>query len=115
LLEPAHVRDQVRVQVVAVERAPELLVPRAAQQRVEERELLHGFGQRGVAGRGGGAGADAAGARGQNVRRQEVTGEGEVWGREHGEGFDEDVGDGLVAREVWVELVSASSGLAAGG
>lgn len=33
--------------------------------------------------------------------------EGEVRGGEDGEGFDEDVGDGFVAGEVWVELVSS--------
>lgn len=32
--------------------------------------------------------------------------EGEVGGGEDGEGFDEDVGDGFVAGEVGVELVS---------
>lgn len=40
------------------------------------------------------------------MRREEVAGEGEVGGGEDGEGLDEDVGDGLVAREVRVELVS---------
>ena len=37
---------------------------------------------------------------------EEVEGEREVWGGEDGEGFDEDVGDGFVAGEVRVELVS---------
>lgn len=32
--------------------------------------------------------------------------EGEVWAGEDGEGLDEDVGHGLIAGEVWVELVS---------
>lgn len=35
-----------------------------------------------------------------------MEGEREVWGGEDGEGFDEDVGDGFVAGEVRVELVS---------
>ena len=41
---------------------------------------------------------------------EEVQAEGEVRGGEDGEGFDEDVGDGLVAREVRVELVSGGEG-----
>ncbi len=60
-------------------------------------ELLDGFGERGVGGVGG---------RGEDVRGEEVQAEGEVGGGEDGEGFDEDVGDGFVAREVRVELVS---------
>lgn len=40
------------------------------------------------------------------MRREEVEAEGEVRGGEDGEGFDEDVGDGFVAREVRVELVA---------
>jgi hypothetical protein len=40
------------------------------------------------------------------VRWEEVEGEGKIRGREDGKGFDEDVGDGFVAGEVWVELVS---------
>jgi hypothetical protein len=38
---------------------------------------------------------------------KEREAEGEVGAGEDGEGFDEDVGDGLVAGEVRVELVSA--------
>lgn len=41
------------------------------------------------------------------MRGQEVEAEGEVRGGEDGEGFDEDVGDGFVAGEVRVELVSS--------
>lgn len=44
------------------------------------------------------------------MRGEEVQAEGEVRGGEDGEGFDEDVGDGLVAREVRVELVSGGKG-----
>lgn len=40
------------------------------------------------------------------MRGQEVEAEGEVGGGEDGEGFDEDVGDGFVAGEMRVELVS---------
>ena len=43
------------------------------------------------------------------MRREEVQAEGEVGGGEHGQGFDQDVGDGFVAREVRVELVSVRS------
>lgn len=42
------------------------------------------------------------------MRGQEVEAEGEVGGGEDGEGFDEDVGDGFVAGEVGVELVSST-------
>lgn len=66
-------------------------------------EFLDGFGEGGV-GWGGGGG------RGEEVRGQEVQAEGEVWGGEDGEGFDEDVGDGFVAGEVRVELVSVAGG-----
>lgn len=36
--------------------------------------------------------------------------EGEVGRREDGERFDEDVGYGLISREVWVELVPVTRG-----
>lgn len=35
--------------------------------------------------------------------------EGEVWAWEGGQGLDEDVGDGLVPGQVWVELVAIDS------
>lgn len=40
------------------------------------------------------------------MRGEEVQAEGEVGGGEDGEGFDEDVGCGLVDEEVGVELVA---------
>lgn len=43
----------------------------------------------------------------QCVHGQQRQAEGEVWAGEDGEGLDEDVGDGLVAGEVRVELVAA--------
>jgi hypothetical protein len=46
--------------------------------------------------------------------REEREAEGEVGAREDGEGLDEDVGDGLVTGEVWVELVAAVSWLVRG-
>lgn len=41
---------------------------------------------------------------------QEVEAESEVGRREDGEGFDEDVGRGLILEEVGVELVSVHEG-----
>lgn len=41
----------------------------------------------------------------EGVRGEEVQTEGEIGRREDGERFDEDVGYGLVPREVGVELV----------
>ena len=55
LLEMADVGHQVGVQVVAVQRAPEGVVARAAQVRVQHRELLHRFAERRVADGGRGA------------------------------------------------------------
>lgn len=52
LFEAAHVGDQVRVQVVAVQRGPELRVLGRREEGVEVSELLHGFGEGGVAGGG---------------------------------------------------------------
>lgn len=43
----------------------------------------------------------------EGVDGQERQAEGEVGAGEDGEGLDEDVGDGLVAGEVRVELVAA--------
>lgn len=45
----------------------------------------------------------------EDVGREEVQAEGEVRGGENGKGFREDVGDGFVAEEVRVELVSGFS------
>lgn len=104
LLEASHVGDQVGVQVVAVERRPEAGVVGAAQQVVEDVELLHGLAQRRVAGRR--VGGRGARERGQDVRGQQGQAEGEVGRGEDGERLDQDVGDSLVAREVRVELVA---------
>lgn len=40
------------------------------------------------------------------MARKKRQGKGEIRVRENGEGLDEDIGDCLVAREMWVELVS---------
>lgn len=42
----------------------------------------------------------------EDVGREEVEAEGEVRAREHGEGFDEDIGDGFFPGKVRVELVA---------
>lgn len=62
---------------------------------------MDGFGKGSVGGAEWGMGG-----RGQNVGGEEVETEGEVGGGDDGEGFDEDVGGGLVDEEVRVELVS---------
>lgn len=49
--------------------------------------------------------------RGQDICGKEREAEGEVGVGEDGEGLDEDVGDGLVSVEVWVELVSVIANL----
>lgn len=105
LLEAGDVGDQVRVQVVGVEGAPELGVGGAGEEVAENVEFLDGFGEGRVAG-----GGESRGRRNglQDVRRKEVQAEREVGGGEDGEGFDEDVGDGFVAGEVGVELVAGT-------
>ena len=127
LLEAVDVGDEVGVEVVRVEEVPEVAVGAALEAGVEAGELAHGFGERGVrggrgrrwctggvgvggGGRGGGGGGGGGGGEGEDVGREEVEAEGEVRGREDGEGFDEDVGDGFVAGEVRVELVSVGGG-----
>lgn len=103
LLKATDIGDQIRVQVVTVEGGPESLVVGLRQQRVERGELLDGFGKRRVAGRG----KRCVGWEwGENVRGKQVEAEAEVGGREHGEGFDEDICGGFVASEMWVELVA---------
>ena len=61
-------------------------------------ELLYGFGER--VGRGVGR---------QNVRGEESQAQAEVGGGEDGKRLDQDVGDGLFAAEVGVELVAGKS------
>lgn len=134
LLEAVDVGDEVGVEVVRVEEVPEVAVGAAFEAGVEAGELAHGFGERGVrggggsrrgivggggvgvvgGGRGGGGGGGGGGGEGEDVGGEEVEAEGEVWGREDGEGFDEDVGDGFVAGEVRVELVSVGGGKGGG-
>lgn len=63
---------------------------------------MDGFGKGGVGGAERGVGG-----RGQDMGGEEVETEGEVGGGDDGEGFDKDVGGGLVDEEVRVELVSS--------
>jgi hypothetical protein len=106
LLEAGDVGDEVGVEIVAIEGAPEFAVGGAGEEIVEDVELLDCFGEGCIAScwerRGGGD-------RLEDMCWEEVQAEGEVWGGEDGEGLDEDIGDGLVAGEVWVELVSEST------
>lgn len=55
---------------------------------------MDGFGERRVD--CGGCGGCIVGSWGEDVWGKEVQEEGEVWGGEDGEGFDEDVGCGFV-------------------
>lgn len=126
LVEAGHVGGEVGVEIVAVEGVPEVVVQGGFEQAVEVGEFVDRFRERGfrgeghavvavgfrcrrggggVWGRGDGEGVGWGGGA-QDGGREEVEAEGEVGGGELGEGFDEDGGDGVVAREVRVELVS---------
>lgn len=61
-------------------------------------QFLHGFRE----------GVDRGANEG--VWGEEVQAEGEIGRREDGECFNEDIGDGLVAREVGVELIPTIRG-----
>ena len=108
LLEPLHVGDEVRVQVVAVERVPEGVVLGVVELGVQDGEVLDGLGQ----GAGGGCGAVLlrVARLGEDVGGKEGEAEAEVGGGEDGEGFGQDVGRGFELREVRVELVSVRPG-----
>lgn len=95
LLEALHIGDQVGVQVVAVQRGPELVVRSADQLAVQGVELLDCFGER-VGGR----------VRCEDVGREQGEAQAEVGRGEDGQRLDQDVGDGLIASEVGVELVA---------
>ena len=75
VFEAGHVGDEVGVEVVAVQRAPEGGVGGLAEEVVEDVELLHGFGEGGVASSWeGGRGRDGR----EDVWWEEVECEGEV-------------------------------------
>jgi hypothetical protein len=100
LLETLNVGDQVVVKVIALECVPEVGIAGAGELLVENAQVLHGFGE------GAGGGCDAILRGHDSVRGQKGEAQAEVGRGEDCEGFDEDVGDGLVAGKVWVELVS---------
>jgi hypothetical protein len=100
-LETLHVGDQVGVEVVALEGVPEVGVAGACELLVEDAQVVHGFGE------GAGGRRDTILCGHDGVCGQEGQAKAEVRGGEDCEGFDEDVGDGLVAGEVRVELVPA--------
>lgn len=95
LLEARDIGDQVGVKVVAVQRRPELVVRGTDELAVQGAELLYGLGKR-VGG----------GVWGEDVRREESEAQAEVGRGEDGQRLDQDVGDGLIAAEVGVELVA---------
>lgn len=98
LLKALHISSQVGVKVIAVQSGPEGIVGGADELAVQGVELLYGFGER--VGRGVGR---------QNVRGEESQAQAEVGGGEDGKRLDQDVGDGLFAAEVGVELVAGKS------
>lgn len=61
LLKAGNVGDQVGVEVIAVQGAPELAVRRAAQQVVQDVQLLDGLRQRRVTGSWEGGGGRGGG------------------------------------------------------
>lgn len=106
LLEARDVGNQVGVQVIRVERRPEGSVVGALEQVAQLVELLHRLGKGRV--------ACCGVVRRRRQRRQRVPGQqrqtqGEVGTGEDGQRLDEDVGDGLIARKVRVELVAAAA------
>jgi hypothetical protein len=109
LLEARHVGDQVGVQVVRVECRPKGSVVGALEQISQVVQLLHGLGQ----GRVTGCWVMCCRVEGcEDVAREQGEAEREVRAGEDGEGLDKNVGDGLIAREMRVELVSAECVLA---
>lgn len=90
VFEPGNIGDEIRAQVVAVERGPEARVLGALELRVERAQLGEGFVKLALV---GGGGVD------------EVEGEVELRRGEVGHGHDEGVGDDLILETVGVELV----------
>ena len=100
VLEAGDVGVEVGVEVVALERGPELRVLGRLEEGGEEGELLDRFCEVGRRDRG----VDVL--VGDGGRGQEGEAEGEDGRGEDGERFDEDVGHGFRVQEVGVELVS---------
>lgn len=67
--------------------------------------MLNSFGKRARGGWRSGASVGGLPCLGQDVGGKKREAEAEIWGREDGEGFDEDVRRGFVADKVGVELV----------
>jgi hypothetical protein len=100
LLEALNIGDQVVIKVITLKCVPEVGVAGAGELLVENAQVLHGFGE------SAGGGCDAILRRHNSVGGQKGEAQAEVGRGEDCEGFDEDVGDGLVAGKVRVELVS---------
>lgn len=101
LLEALNVGDQVSVEVVALEGVPELGVVGARELVVQLAQVLDSLSE------GARRRCDAILAGHKCVRGEEREAKAEVGRGEDCEGLNEDVGDGLVAGEVRVELVPA--------
>jgi hypothetical protein len=106
LLKTRDVGDEVSVEIIAIESAPESSIGGLAEEVVENVEFLDGFGEGRVAccWESGGCGD-----WGEDVWREEVESEGEVGGGEEGERLDKDVGDYFVFCEMGIELISAEA------
>lgn len=104
LLEPGHIGDQIRVQIVRVQSRPELGVLGGLEEGGETGEFLNRFDE--VGGLGGGLVFGVGGREGLGVCGEEGEAEGESRGGEDGESLGEDVGDDLRLEEVRVELVA---------
>jgi hypothetical protein len=103
LLESTHIGNQICVQVVAVERWPEVRIVCTAEEVVEDVEFLDGLWEGSIASGGVGDGG-WEGKEGVSGEKREAKREIRV--REDRERLDEDVGDGLITGKVGVELIS---------
>ena len=79
-LEAADVGDQIRVEVVAVERGPELAILRAAEMCVEDEQFLDRLCKRRVARGRGRSGRRQMRRRDEQMRREQVKAEREIRG-----------------------------------
>lgn len=103
LLEARDVGRQVGVQVVRVERRPELRVLGGLEQGRQSGELLHGLDE--VRGLRCGLGL-ACGGEGLRVGGEQGEAQREGRGGEHGQSLGQDVGHRLGLEEVRIELVA---------
>lgn len=111
LLETGDIGGQISVQVIRVQGGPELGVLSGLEEGRKAGELLDGLdkvgGLRGSLGLGGGR-------EGLSVGGEQSEAEREGGGREHSQGLDQDVGDGVGLEEVGVELVTVLDEKSAG-